>query len=205
MKCIYKYIGKERLPSFLDGSSIALSPPVLFQDVDKLGTEIGDKGEGQTTSIIKGETVVDTNDHPSLKRILGSRTVTMENVAVRSSARDTLLFCASGVPDFRAAQKMKYDTIVRIKNPDAFFRAISAAIESEYEFVDFKPIEIRKSRETRWKDKGYNECPYWIKPEGYAYQNEVRGVWVSKKGFEAKDRKIVSAKISQFVEEYKAA
>jgi len=156
-----------------------------FQKVEEYGSEVGDAGEGTKTvyedkpDIFWGE----ANVPPLVKRLVSfpdNTTATFRNCEFQHTQKspDCYIYCVTQEFDKDAMTEFGYDCCIRINDPHMFFHELTKCLRRIHKLkqsVIGKCIYTNRRQHYSLQD---NIPPGLIKPPRFAYQKEVRAMWI---------------------------
>jgi len=162
-----------------------------FQSEEEYGSEVGDAGEGTKSAYEdKPDIVWGTADVPPLvKRLVSypdNATVTFWDCDFQLTQKspDCYIYCVAEEFNKDAMAEFGYDCCIKINDPHMFFYELTRCIHLRHKI---KQVVLGKCIYTERRQHyslQNNIHPSLIKPPRFAYQKEVRAMWIPQ------DRKI---------------
>lgn len=188
MKPWYKYLPLKYANALTERGLIKIGTLFEYQKEDQYGKNIGDKGEGSLTewSRISRENVTQKDLNRIERQVFkignGVKGAALHNclAAVTQNSRDLYIYSVSRVFNIELLRTLcedyheKYDSCVRINNPEKFIKAVSDAFSDKGKF-EATALCCYMSR-TKHHSKSVPH-PVFIKEPHYQYQEEIRTVW----------------------------
>lgn len=186
---LFKYCRREHMLALKDTGAVRVGSLSDFRKTDRYGELVSDDYEGSkklagTISNLNSENV---HQYPGLKGLIsieGGGSVGLLTVTdFVHSVPDLLIFSAAKEYSEAAhrlwADSEGYDSCYRINSPRLFFRAITAALGDQYEFLGFAEVHYADEIDIATPQAGIH--PALVKRHtGYADQAEVRALWAPR-------------------------
>ena len=189
MSPLYKYCPKSVAETVCATGRIRLGTLYSYRDVETLGSDVGDRHEGQRVDWSHDPTVKRGDQLNAIERQamrIGSGMIVSNNyVQVRVNSPDCYILCLSRVLDRAVAAGLSnqcsetYDACIEVVDVDGLLRAISEKIHALARFEGIAPC-VYGSRRRRYDEPEVH--PALLKDPHYSYQSEVRAFWSPTRG-----------------------
>ncbi len=189
---LYRYSEEQYIREFLETGHMRLAQLSYSQDIEALGTAIGDDQEGYTegTYVQRGDyyhTGIVTPETPAPLREQAARG-NLDNGAHILFRNDVWVDTRVANPAFIQStsrvlsRRMLTDfgnTVIRIDDPLAYTQAIALGLHLQAGRIasnmGWGPCQYYSSRTFEWESRHVH--PGFVKTDAYAYQEEVRFYW----------------------------
>lgn len=190
---LYKYMKKAHLNSFLSKGSLKIGTLYEYRAQEALGGAVGDRHEGMRFtwfSLPTHQTLDMSKDTPE-SRFFGSifpnaigrdiKISFLPDCGLNYVEQDPecFVYCVTNEFSVTAMEEFGYDACLEIVQPDGFFKAISRAIRHHADYLTCERVHYR-NRQLNFPQV-HHIPPCLIKGSDYAYQNEVRAIWQTRK------------------------
>nr|PMI92314.1 hypothetical protein BCU34_21380 [Vibrio sp. 10N.286.45.E10] len=177
---------KEHAKLLLEQGSLRIGTLYEFRDEEKHGREIGDNKEGTKSSYMEvdNETWSASNQPEFAKSFFnlgdnGSIKISGVTLEKPQNSSNLYIYCTTYEFDESAMRDFGYDTCVAIDQPEKFFKCISKSLKHKAEYKGSHKCKYQSRRLPHHQDSGIH--PSLVKEDDYAYQKEVRSIWMPVK------------------------
>lgn len=187
-KVLYKYIKKQYAKKMELLGTFQVCPLAYYQNIEKLGDQIGDEEEGVKRTNLQIDHYKSTDDTKEkefinnfIKAEQGAsfdlRNVMLSNLQIDN---DYYVYCLSSSYSLELMEEFGANTIVKIKQPFKFIQAMTSSLKP---WIVGNPEIVRciyRDREFNYNQGNYTNDripPYTLKPTRYSHQKEIRIVW----------------------------
>ena len=205
--CLYKYTKKEYCKAMINGEFFINTLDSL-RNYEETHSEIGDKGEG-TKTIYADKVNFHTSKPETLQNIpefaknwiQGAGISVINCTFAQKNNENFYVFSCSKEHNPKIMKKLGYDSCIKIINPNEFFREITASLQSmnltSHNFFGGECNYEIARKEHHQNISGIH--PAIVKPQRYAYQQEVRVIWIPSSK-QIKPEKIISKATKKYIE-----
>jgi hypothetical protein len=203
---LYKYTKKSYAEAMLRGE-FYINTFENLRGYEETHSEIGDKDEG-VKGIYVDKVDFDTSQPETLESvpdfaknmIEGPGFKITNGTFIQKTRENFYVFSCSKVYDHEIMKRLDCDTCVQIVDPNKFFREVTTAMQSNnFTSDNFRSGECDYTTERiEHHEKISKIHAAIIKPARYAYQQEVRVIWIPKDA-QIKPEKITSKAAAEYI------
>ncbi|MEZ8470771.1 hypothetical protein AB6D20_007280 [Vibrio splendidus] len=186
MPLLYKYMKKEHAKLLLEQGSLRIGTLYEFRDEEKHGKEVGDNKEGTKSAYMEVDNEQwSPSNQPEFSKSFfnlgtnGSINISGVTLERPQNSPDFYIYCTTYEFDESAMRDFGYDTCIEIEQPEKFFKCISKSLKHKANYQGSHRCKYQPRRLPHNLDSGVH--PSLVKEVEYAYQKEVRSIWVPTK------------------------
>lgn len=189
---LYKYIRRERANVMFADGRIRLGSLHAYQAMEATGNAArgdADGGMARVTLVPSYRQPLGHSVSPTVASLLGlgphvEGVTVLDHVSIRGSTA-AQLFCVAAVPRYKIMTGLDCDTCIEIHEPIALAQCIQREIgKIGFDFWGWVPVRYMQSKVGRHSDEDALSYGGEIKDRRFAWQREVRGVWLPRPGVE---------------------
>lgn len=189
---LYKYMMREHANVMFAEGRIRLGSLHAYQAMEATGDAArgdADEGMAKVTLVPSYRQPLGHSVSPTVASLLGlgphmDGVTVLDHVSIRGSTA-AHLFCVATVPRYKIMTGFDCDTCIEIHEPIALAQCIQRELEKiGFDFWGWVPVRYVQSRVGTHLDMDALSYGGEIKDLRFAWQREVRGVWLPRPGVE---------------------